>query len=83
MESLKDSHFEKRDILRSKLINIYTNKYKYQQLLTFAEDLKTKHADCLDYDYYHLLIGSTPWEDLTKVDFDGEDSIEIFIDSLE
>lgn len=79
-------NFEQRvDIerLREKLIEIYDDDDKYQKLYKFAQGLKAKYKDYDDYRLYHLLIGSTPPEEgLTKIDFQGDDSVEKFIYSF-
>lgn len=54
----------------------------YERCAAYANELKTRHDDFMNYKLYHFLIGSTPPEYATEFDLPGEDSIEIFFRSL-
>ncbi len=89
----KNLETEKINILKTKISNflhILCSKKDVagldeflQRQTEFVDNLKKKYPDCEKYRFYHLFVGSTPWEDCPKFDFPGEDSIEKFIESLE
>ncbi len=69
-------------LLKEKINDIYEDPEKYEKIVEFAQVLRGKYEDFQDYLLYHVLIGSTPFHELPKVDFPGDDSVEKFIDSL-
>jgi len=89
----KESQEKKIDILKTKMFDflhiLHSKKDAagldefLQRQVEFVDNLKKKYSDYEKYRLYHLLIGSTPWEDCPKFDFPGEDSIEKLINSLE
>ena len=54
------------------------------KIADFAHGLQERHSDYIDYRLYHLLVGSTPrpGHELKEEDFEREDSIVAFIESL-
>ncbi len=54
------------------------------KIADFAHGLQERHPNYIDYRLYHLLVGSTPRSEheLKEEDFEGEDSIIAFIESL-
>ncbi len=70
---------EELTVLRDKL---WESDAGYDECVSFAKKLLEKYPDARKYKLLHLLIGSTPSDDVTKFDFPGEDSIETFIRSL-
>ncbi|GEM_PF-1747963 len=70
--------------LKAKMSIIYDNIDSYMSLLRFAEELKKKYPDYLNYRIYHFLIGSTPSNarKLIEEDFPGEDSVVNFMNSF-
>lgn len=48
----------------------------------FSNNIKEHHPNYKEYQLWHLLIGSTPDHERPYFDFEGEDSIEKFIESL-
>lgn len=89
----KESQNKKIDILRTKIFNflhiLHSKKDVagleefHQRQIKFVDNLKKEYPDYEEYRLYHLLIGSTPWQECSKFDFPGEDSIEKLINSLE
>lgn len=69
--------------LRPIINKAYENEKEYSIIVNFAKKLQNKHPDYQNYRLYHLFIGSTPPEDCPKFDFEGEDSIEKFLTSLD
>ena len=55
----------------------------YNKVIEFAHDLQKRYPDYMHYEFYHILVGSTPHsEDKNGKDFPGEDSVEQFINNL-
>lgn len=75
---------EKASALRSKRMEIVKKDpiHATEKLGKFALHLISKYNDCLDYEAYHILVGSTPMKECLKFDFEGEDSVVSFIDSM-
>ncbi|KND52131.1 MAG: hypothetical protein AB198_02395 [Parcubacteria bacterium C7867-003] len=59
----------------------YRDLDRYEVLVEFANKLKEKYPDHLDYELFHFLVGSTirPETPPKYFDFPGEDSIEKFL----
>ncbi|KKU90932.1 MAG: hypothetical protein UY23_C0005G0028 [Candidatus Jorgensenbacteria bacterium GW2011_GWA1_48_11] len=53
-----------------------------ERILAFAKKLQGRHPDFQKYKCYHALIGSTPPPDSIDGDFEGEDSVEEFFQSI-
>ena len=87
MEKLKQKSGEKAetnlDDLRAKANDAFEKDMdNYEEMVKFVKQLKEKHPDYSECRLYHLLVGSTPKGECRRFDFDGEDSIENFINSL-
>ena len=62
------------------LIEAYPD-FRINEAVQRAKALISRHPDCYNYIYFHLLISSSPGEmSCDKWDFDGEDSIEHWLD---
>jgi hypothetical protein len=70
------------ELLKRKRDEIFDDLEKYDKLAEFIGRLKAKYEDYQEYLLYHMFTGSTPPQELAKIDFPGDDSIEKFIDSL-
>ncbi len=73
---------EKKEKLYSDKKRVENN---YDKIVKFCKNLEKKYGklECLKYLTYHLVIGSTPKKEQTQFfDFEGEDSIEKFLDKL-
>ncbi len=82
-EGIPNNEDVKAELAEKKSL-VYKDMEKYELLVEFANQLKVKYPDYLDYDLFHFLVGSTPVPDKmpTKFDFPGEDSIEFFLRSI-
>lgn len=54
----------------------------HNEILQFAQRIEEKYSDCRKYRLFHILIGSTVPSNCDKTDFEGEDSVNSFLDSL-
>lgn len=57
----------------------YEDESFHQQVVRFCHFLESTHGNLHSYYLYHLLIGSTPPDDLSHYDLPGADSIDRFI----
>ena len=71
-------NLEKRMLAAAKDENIHE---KGDQIIAFANKLKTKYSNYGDYLLYHVLVGST-LKPKPFFDFPGEDSVEKFLEVL-
>ncbi len=53
------------------------------KIAEFAKNLQKKYPDYHDYRLYCILVGSTPMNGCSKFDFQGDDSVEFFLESLQ
>ncbi len=84
-QSSESSPESKVQILRQRLSVFYKKKgarAAYEYVTIFARTLQERYPQCREYRLYHLLIGSTPMGECNYFDFDNEDSIEKFINTL-
>lgn len=82
--SQKEDFKEKAKNLRSRVLEfVRKDSIKFfSKVYEFGKELQLKHSDCLDYLAYHILIGSTPMKECSHFDFEGDDSVEKFLNSL-
>ncbi|MDP3799890.1 MAG: hypothetical protein Q8Q90_00505 [bacterium] len=86
MENNLENKFESEEEKTSRAVKmrdeLYERNYVVLQdaIVDYAEDIQAKHSDYLEYIFYHMLIGSTPKYKLSKLDFEGEDSVMNFLE---
>ncbi len=74
---------ERFDALKERFNN--ADLFGSDEVAWMAEGLRIKYPDYESYAFYHILSGSTIDESIAPIkyeDFPGEDSVELFIDSL-
>ncbi len=82
--SQKENFKEKADILKSRVLKLVKKDPSiFWKMSEFGRILKSKHNNCLDFLAYHILIGSTPIGECKRFDFQGDDSVEKFLNSFE
>jgi hypothetical protein len=71
--------------IKSKILEAYKRDLNgtSERILAYNDMIKQKYPDYRNYQLYHVLIGSTPIEEKTKlIDFPSPDSVEEFIETL-
>jgi len=70
---------EKKELEQAEIERI---KEIYSRIFEFSKYLEEKYPDCKKYRLFHVLIGSSIPKECDKSDFEGDDSILSFLDSL-
>jgi hypothetical protein len=70
---------EKKELEQAEVDRI---KEIYLRIFEFSKYLEGKYPECKKYRLFHVLIGSSIPKECDKSDFEGNDSILSFLDSL-
>lgn len=76
-----EEKIEKARLLIAELIKKDV-RFTTNEIAKFGKELQEKYPDYHDYRLYCVLIGSTPEKKCSKFDFEGDDSVENFLESL-
>ncbi|SRR3989344_2923564 len=83
-ENKEVSQEEKIEKIRSLLMELVEKDAYFitNKIAEFAKNLQKKYSDYHDYRLYCIVVGSTPVKECSKFDFEGDDSVENFLELL-
>lgn len=54
-----------------------------ETITSYTKTFLENHPDARDYKLFHILIGSTPPQSVVKIDYEGQDTVQRLLDTIE